>query len=189
MSAPDLVGNVLCLDFANTVSARPEAEWDALRECEEAWRWAGAIGLAAGVAPQPVPRARRDLTMLRELRESVWVVFDSLIDQQMPPKRRLADLITAQATALRTVEWAASDRTLQPIWPLAEQLCELAAPVADSALRLLREGPLDRLGRCPACRWLFLDTSRRGGRRWCSMEVCGSRDKARRYSARHRRPS
>ena len=34
------------------------------------------------------------------------------------------------------------------------------------------------------CGWLFLDTSRSGRRRWCSMQSCGNRAKARRFYAR-----
>jgi len=45
-------------------------------------------------------------------------------------------------------------------------------------------GPrLDRVRRCanPECGWLFLDDSRAGKRRWCSMSACGNRAKARRH--------
>jgi predicted RNA-binding Zn ribbon-like protein len=47
----------------------------------------------------------------------------------------------------------------------------------------------NRLKLCAAadCRWAFHDTSRSGGGRWCSMEVCGNRHKTRTY--RQRRPS
>jgi predicted RNA-binding Zn ribbon-like protein len=43
-----------------------------------------------------------------------------------------------------------------------------------------------RLKICPddRCRWAFLDESRNGSRRWCSMEVCGNRSKTRRYRQR-----
>ncbi|WP_344746998.1 CGNR zinc finger domain-containing protein [Streptosporangium vulgare] len=41
---------------------------------------------------------------------------------------------------------------------------------------------------CPSCYWLFLDTSKNGRRRWCSMTTCGSRDKARRYYAARTSP-
>jgi predicted RNA-binding Zn ribbon-like protein len=34
------------------------------------------------------------------------------------------------------------------------------------------------------CGWLFLDTSKAGRRRWCSMDVCGNRAKAQRYRRR-----
>ncbi|NEE48667.1 CGNR zinc finger domain-containing protein, partial [Streptomyces sp. SID8455] len=34
------------------------------------------------------------------------------------------------------------------------------------------------------CRLLFVDTSRPGKRRWCSMERCGNRHKVRAHRAR-----
>jgi predicted RNA-binding Zn ribbon-like protein len=38
----------------------------------------------------------------------------------------------------------------------------------------------------PDCGWLFHDTSPNKRRRWCSMESCGNRAKARRHYERHR---
>jgi predicted RNA-binding Zn ribbon-like protein len=40
--------------------------------------------------------------------------------------------------------------------------------------------------RCDTCRWAFYDHSKNGRSCWCSMRVCGSRDKARSYRARQR---
>ena len=53
-----------------------------------------------------------------------------------------------------------------------------------SLLRLLDEHPT-RVRNCanPDCPFWFLDTTRSGTRRWCSMNVCGNRLKARRHSA------
>ncbi|HVD87160.1 MAG TPA: CGNR zinc finger domain-containing protein [Solirubrobacterales bacterium] len=34
------------------------------------------------------------------------------------------------------------------------------------------------------CQWAFYDTTRNRSRTWCSMEVCGNRDKTRRYRER-----
>ncbi len=57
------------------------------------------------------------------------------------------------------------------------------APLLWSAGDLLASGKLDRVRRCanPECGWLFLDDSRAGKRRWCSMSACGNRAKARRH--------
>ena len=59
-----------------------------------------------------------------------------------------------------------------------------------SAAALLRDGPLDRLRQCPGpdgwCGWLFLDRSRNGSRRWCSMALCGNPAKMRARAARKR---
>ncbi len=50
-------------------------------------------------------------------------------------------------------------------------------------------GQLDRLKSCadPDCRWIFLDRSKPGSRRWCSSTGCGNRQKTRAYRARRSR--
>jgi predicted RNA-binding Zn ribbon-like protein len=66
---------------------------------------------------------------------------------------------------------------------------EWATPVdalVASAAELIAAGPLDRLRICANCPWLFLDLSRNGSRRWCSMEGCGSQVKSRRLTERRR---
>jgi predicted RNA-binding Zn ribbon-like protein len=62
----------------------------------------------------------------------------------------------------------------------------LAKVVAASASARIR-GTWGRLKICPAddCRWAFYDTSRNRSRRWCSMEVCGNRQKVRAFRSRH----
>jgi len=59
------------------------------------------------------------------------------------------------------------------------------APIAVATARLLATADPHRLRTCAAadCAAWFLDTSKSGRRRWCSMERCGNRAKA----ARHRR--
>ncbi|MEV5610330.1 CGNR zinc finger domain-containing protein [Streptomyces sp. NPDC052225] len=58
---------------------------------------------------------------------------------------------------------------------------------ARNYLELLRTAP-DRIRPCAheACLLHFLDTSRNGTRRWCSMALCGNRAKASRHYARSR---
>jgi predicted RNA-binding Zn ribbon-like protein len=49
-------------------------------------------------------------------------------------------------------------------------------------------GTWDRFKVCRSetCRWAYYDHSKNGRSCWCSMRVCGSRDKARTYRARRR---
>jgi predicted RNA-binding Zn ribbon-like protein len=46
---------------------------------------------------------------------------------------------------------------------------------------------LERVKECPNCGWLFLDTTKNGKRRWCSMEDCGSNVKALEYYYRKKK--
>lgn len=76
--------------------------------------------------------------------------------------------------------------------PFAE--IEPATRGADAALgRVLAvtaaamgDGTWRRLKACQAetCRWVYYDRSRNESRRWCSMEICGNRSKARSYRVR-----
>ena len=58
--------------------------------------------------------------------------------------------------------------------------------IARSAARSLWSGELERVKPCanPDCILWFLDVSKNGKRRWCSMEGCGNRHKV---AAHHRR--
>ncbi|MFB4293526.1 CGNR zinc finger domain-containing protein [Nonomuraea sp. ATR24] len=60
------------------------------------------------------------------------------------------------------------------------------AAAADLA-RVLGERP-ERVRKCanPQCVLWFLDVSKNGSRRWCSMEVCGNRSKVGRFNQRRR---
>lgn len=62
------------------------------------------------------------------------------------------------------------------LWPLLRDAAEL----------LVTEDPA-RIRRCQGagCERLFLDTSKAGRRRWCRMQTCGNRAKARRHARRH----
>ncbi|MFE0027325.1 CGNR zinc finger domain-containing protein [Amycolatopsis sp. NPDC059021] len=61
----------------------------------------------------------------------------------------------------------------------------VGAVLAASA-RLAVRGDWIRLKICPAddCLWAFYDESRNRSRQWCSMRVCGNREKARSWRAR-----
>ncbi len=46
-----------------------------------------------------------------------------------------------------------------------------------------------RVKSCPSCAWVFLDVSKNGSRRWCSMEMCGGSAKAAAYYQRRKSES
>ncbi|MEU0470505.1 CGNR zinc finger domain-containing protein [Amycolatopsis sp. NPDC006131] len=58
--------------------------------------------------------------------------------------------------------------------------------VMAAAARLAVLGQWTRVKICPAddCRWAFYDESRNRSRTWCSMQVCGNREKARSWRER-----
>lgn len=58
--------------------------------------------------------------------------------------------------------------------------------VLAAAARIRILGDWERVKICPAdeCRWAFFDHSRNRSRTWCSMRVCGNREKARAWRER-----
>jgi predicted RNA-binding Zn ribbon-like protein len=58
----------------------------------------------------------------------------------------------------------------------------ILAPLLSAALT----GLLPRLKTCRNCRWVFYDYSKNRSAVWCSMDLCGSRAKAKRYYWRTR---
>jgi predicted RNA-binding Zn ribbon-like protein len=67
---------------------------------------------------------------------------------------------------------------MEPLWRILE-----------AGVELLSSADVDRVRECgeETCKWLFLDTSRNGARRWCDMRICGNRAKAKRYYSRTRK--
>ena len=63
---------------------------------------------------------------------------------------------------------------------------DVIGAVFAACARLVVRGDWIRLKICPAdtCLWAFYDESRNRSRTWCSMRVCGNREKARGWRAR-----
>ena len=62
------------------------------------------------------------------------------------------------------------------------------APIAMAVAELLSDVSPVRLRKCEyeACIAHFLDTSKKGSRRWCSMNICGNKFKVAAYQKRRR---
>ena len=171
----------LCLEFANTRYWRgQESPTETLNGPEDLADWTAAN---AGVkADRPLPN--REFERALALRETIYRLFDAQAQAKPAAIRDLAVLNEALAAApgRRTLkrgrhgyEWDVDARSGTALG--------LIASILWSAGDLLTGPRLDRVRRCanPECGWLFLDDSRAGKRRWCSMSACGNRAKARRH--------
>ena len=78
------------------------------------------------------------------------------------------------------------DGSLAPIRPGLDGAIGRLLAIAHGAMH---DGTWSRLKACPAhdCEWAFYDSSKNRSRTWCNMAVCGNREKARAFRARHRR--
>jgi predicted RNA-binding Zn ribbon-like protein len=180
MNRPDL-----CLDFANTRYWRGQpTPTETLNGPEELAAWA-----AANVAKEAKPLSRREFERAIAVRETIYRLFDATARGKAPAAADLQALneqlaaAPARTTLKRERGGYGWDVDLKSGTALG-----VLAPVLWSAGDLLAGPRLDRVRRCanPECGWLFLDDSRAGKRRWCSMQSCGNRAKARRHYHRSR---
>jgi predicted RNA-binding Zn ribbon-like protein len=63
---------------------------------------------------------------------------------------------------------------------------DLWAPIVDATVDLLTETEPSRIRKCESCVFHFFDTSKKGSRRWCSMNICGNKLKVASYQRRKR---
>ena len=191
----DLVADALCLNFTNTSSGRgTPMRQEHLRQWDNLLAWAEHAGVIDAPYRRALERggeAAGDETLRRalELREAIYALFRAIIASQGPPAASLQPLnrILAEAMAAAGVRPAAEGFTWG--WQDDEpQPMRILWSIARSAAELLTGPDLGRVKVCPGhgCGWLFLDKTRNGKRRWCEMEVCGSRAKMRRYHQRRR---
>lgn len=131
----------------------------------------------------------RVLEEVRELREAAAQVFYASLDGAGPAPSWLKRLEACfrEADSHRRLEWRAP--CLE--WAIPESPLSPELPLwilSRSTEQLMASGDMQRLCACanPACRWLFLDTSKNHTRRWCDMKICGNRMKARRFKALHK---
>lgn len=165
----------LLRDFANTLDL--DTSTDALASPEQLAGWLREHGLLTadeGAGEQDLETARR----LREgLRAALAAHHDA--EATVPDLDRAAEQLplrlvtTLEGPRLRPVATAGAPAAL------AELAVALAEAAADASWRRLKICPADD------CRWAFYDASKNRARTWCSMQICGNREKTRSYRQRH----
>ena len=186
-----LVGGRRCLDFVNTVSWRgTEEPYDNLSTYADLLRWserAGALSrdharATRRSASRHPRKATAVLARARELRDAMYRILVAWKKGRLPRAADIA-LLNTSAPARAELGWKRGRLT----WAIqgTSRLDEMLWPIVWSAADLVTEGQARRLKSCgsDACGWLFYDESRTG-RRWCSMNDCGNRAKAKRFYAR-----
>jgi len=159
------------LDFVATLGKRDTAVIERIPTPGDLARWFQEAGLGRAEV------STKDLRNAVELREALYALF----------ARTKADLGTVNHWAGRPVLGGRIERVkgrfrrVQPEMAAADLLSLVARDAVD-----LLTGPLaERTRMCAGddCTLLFVDESRAGNRRWCSMEACGARSKMARYRA------
>jgi|SRR5579859_1403299 predicted RNA-binding Zn ribbon-like protein len=192
-----LIGGPLCLNFTNTAHGRGTPEhtdnlvdyaalvaWSRHAEAIDGGEHDGLLA-AAERHPRAAEAVRRRAV---ELRERLHRCFFALQRGSRPDPADLEGINEELAQALAHARLKPDHGGFSWAWDDDLTLDRVLWPIVRSATQLLTAPELPRVKQCAGrgCSWLFLDTSKNGSRRWCEMEVCGSRSKARAYYARRK---
>jgi predicted RNA-binding Zn ribbon-like protein len=185
----ELSGN-LALDLVNTIVPGRDGPVDLLGTPMDLATWFEAAGVSGGalgpILPDSPPLLRLLLAEAIRLRAAIVRLLEAASARKPVAEDVRFAIDRVMAEGHRSTRMAGESGTLIEIREARTPL-GLLAPVAVAAARLAVEADAARLRPCAArdCTRWFLDTSKGGRRRWCSMTTCGNRAKAARFRRRH----
>jgi predicted RNA-binding Zn ribbon-like protein len=186
------LGNHLTLDFLNTCPVQNGEAIELLPDFDALLRWYQAADLlssreADGLRQKwgPSAKAQHAVEAMRELRERLrkqivakergGTVHRAILDE--------LNLLMAEHPMLTRLKLSGKASTTE-LWFDPRRPEDLFAPLAHSAAMLLSRADWNRVRMCGQCVLHFYDTSKKGTRRWCSMQLCGNRIKVAAYASR-----
>jgi predicted RNA-binding Zn ribbon-like protein len=186
----EVVGGHAALDFVNSVHDWTAAEpRDYLADADDARGFGETVGLLTRSESRLLvgQAGDRELRELKALRERLERIFRCVVAARTPARADLDALARDGARAATTVTLGTvRGHVVRRIDADRAGVTTLRLRIVEAGIGLLTSPDLARVKACPGCGWLFLDETKNGSRRWCSMRMCGSLAKARRYYRRKR---
>lgn len=193
----DFEAGRLPLDFANTTAWHASAQPQEKLKCySDLVAWSRDADLITEHEAQYLLAEAKDhpsetstaLAKAIELRETLYRIFSAVANDKEAKRKDLSNLNAALTEALKRTRIISTSSGFEWGWVDGEKTFDrMLWPITRAAADLLTSEDLNRIGECAddrGCGWLFLDTSRNRSRRWCSMDSCGNRSKARRHYRR-----
>jgi len=178
------VGNHLALDFLNTTLVDGGERVEKLPDRDAFERWC----LAAGIGQLFGSRDRDEsVAEVREFRERLREAVFSTEGGAVADSRFLAEVneILSRYPARVTLAAGGGGVEKNAIFAREDDGAFWGA-MAVAIAELLTEMEHHRLRKCENCVVHFYDISKKGSRRWCSMNLCGNRLKVAAYQKRQR---
>ena len=188
------VGNELVLDFVNTRPVQDGEPRELLKDFGAVLRWLQAADLLNSEQAASLERqwrgtaiAQKATEAMKDLRETLRAEILAWEEGRVIRHSTINELnglmgVHPMLTRLVTNGTAYSTK----LWFEVREPADLLAPLAHSAAALFATGDRERVRKCDNCVLHFHDTSKKGTRRWCSMQLCGNRFKVAAYAARRR---
>ena len=161
----------LALNYVATVRHRGSEPVDLLMTSQTLSEWLAL----SGVSRSPVCSSADEHREALLLREAIHDAVRSVVLGETPDPADIK-LINGYAANPNAAPQLSSNGI---VWMASRVLTACLAEVARDAVLLIGGGQTDRLRMCneDGCRMLFFDASPAKRRRWCSMSICGNRDK------------
>lgn len=184
----------ISLDFANTnnwhASATPE---DYLHNYADLVEWGVRAGLISMEnanqlnqnAEEHPEEASKSYEFAIQVREAIYRIFSNQYAGKPISETDLTLLNNLACRAMANLQLSLHGNKYH--WQLQTNLEGanfILWPVSRAAADLLTSGLASRVRECEddrGCGYLFIDNTKNHSRRWCSMESCGNRAKARRH--------
>ncbi|HEY7464596.1 MAG TPA: CGNR zinc finger domain-containing protein [Candidatus Limnocylindria bacterium] len=187
----------LFAEFANTLSFNRGQPREGLPDVDALLAWLREHGLVSerGRATE-VARLRRDpreaaarMGRFRELRALLHQLAGELADEGQPTTESVTELNRVLREGLHYHQLKRQpDGAHYAVTQVGDRLDQARAAIASSFAHFVADDAPERLRVCAnqGCRWIFVDRSPTGRRRWCDMRTCGNQAKAARHRARAR---
>jgi len=162
----------MCLDLTHTGGEGEAARWEILHEPADVARFLGVI-----IETEPPVVEAADMERVFAVRRAISNLARSRVAGDPEPKGTIG-VINAAAAEPSLVPQLQSDGSRRLLPGHARQAL---STIARDAVDLYSSPLAERVRICEAedCGLLFVDASRPGTRRWCSMDWCGDRAKKR----------
>jgi predicted RNA-binding Zn ribbon-like protein len=171
-------GGANAIDLPATLQARLSASpRELLSSPRDLSRWLVSSGMAA-----TVPKTtERDVATARALRVAIYLLAGRPGSVEAESARETLNRIAAGTAAVPRLQADGSMR-------LEGGAGALLVTLAREAVQLFGSATVGLIRQCqsPSCTLYFIDTSRRGDRRWCSMSSCGNNAKVKEFRRRKR---
>ena len=188
------VANRPILDLLNTKPVLTEGPTELLTDVRALERWLIASGIVLSVRDRATMRGWREsgegqafLKQLVAFRERLREAVVQMEDGKLPSETFVSEVNTLllqhpQFALIRKKNGSFVRETSVEL----RKPDDLWAPLVNATAELLVETDWSRVRQCESCVVHFLDTSKKGSRRWCSMNICGNKLKVAAYQQRKR---
>lgn len=183
-----LDGGRLCLDFVNTVHDRFETpQRDYLNTVRDLIDWSLKADIIDVKKHRTLKKTIRSNSQKAKLffaqainlRELLYSLFLNISKNQEVQNKDVEEFNGLVSDSFSRLKIKRQRTEFLEGWNIDEgDLINVTLPIIKDAYDLLLYNRHERIRECPKCGWIFFDSSKNGRRRWCSMEICGSRAKA-----------